>query len=131
MDSVPRFDASIEIFAEHKTVKVVYDTPYIKGLPTTMHVRTTAGDGAFHDSIIRRTYEDPYTLEMKELYAIVTEGKEIKTTPADARKDLEIFGMFLRAGMAGQQSAQTNGFVAEDGVNGGTIPHAKTRPSVH
>ena len=105
IDGVPRFDASIEIFGEYKTVKVVYDTPYVKGLPTTMQVRANMGNGGFSDSVIRRTYEDPYTLEMKELYAVVMDGKEIKTSAADARKDLEVFGMFMKAGMEGQHGA--------------------------
>jgi hypothetical protein len=84
---------------------VVYDTQYVKGLPTTMHVRQTMANGSFSDSVIRRTYEDPYTLEMKEMYAVFTQGKEIKTTATDAKKDLEIFGMFMKAGIQGQQSA--------------------------
>lgn len=102
IDFVPRFDASIEIFSENKTVKVLYDTPYIKGLPTTMRVRSNLGNGAFSDTEIRTTYEDPYTLEMKELYAVATQGKQIKTTAVDAKKDLEIFGMIMAAGVAGQ-----------------------------
>ena len=109
IDNVPRFDASIEIFTADKTVKVVYDTPYVKGLPTTMHVRSTTANGAFSDSVIRRTYEDPYTLEMKELYEVFAKGKEIKTTAADAKKDLEIFGMFMTAAMQGQNIPVLNG----------------------
>ena len=98
-DEVPRFDASLEVFGKHRTVKVVYDTPYVKGLPVTMVVREAVkGDpGAFQERTVRKTYEDPYTLELKELWEMVVNGKEVKTTPADAKNDLEVFGMIMKA----------------------------------
>lgn len=97
MDQVPRFDAHIEIYSAKKTVRVQYDTPYVKGLPTTLHICENV-NGTYKESMIRRTYEDPYTLEIMELYKMIVEGKQIKTTAADAKKDLEIFGMIMRAG---------------------------------
>ncbi|KAJ5543360.1 Oxidoreductase N-terminal [Penicillium sp. DV-2018c] len=102
VDEVPRFDVSIEVFGENKTVKVCFDSPYVKGLPTTMHIREKLEDVSFQESVVRKTYEDAYTLEMKELYAVVVEGKPVKTTAEDARKDIEIFGMIMKAGVEGQ-----------------------------
>ncbi|KGO44641.1 Oxidoreductase, N-terminal [Penicillium expansum] len=102
IDYVPRFDASIEVFGSNKTVKICFDSPYVKGLPTTMHIREKLEDGSFRESVVRKTYEDAYTLEMKELYAFVVEGKPAKTTSTDAKKDLEIFGMIMKAGLEGQ-----------------------------
>jgi hypothetical protein len=55
-------------------------------------------NGALKETTVRKTYEDAYTLEMKELYAVVSEGKPIKTTAADAREDLGIFKMILTKG---------------------------------
>ena len=55
-------------------------------------------DGGLQTRVVRKTYEDPYTLEMKELYALVTQGKEVKTTVQDAAEDLKIFQMIMRAG---------------------------------
>lgn len=102
-DDVPRFDAHLEIFGKKKTVKVQYDTPYVKGLPIIMTVREAVeGDGgAYQERTVRRTYEDPYTLELKQLWEMVVNGKLVKTTAEDARKDLEIFGMIVRAGQEG------------------------------
>ena len=74
-----------------------YDTPYIKGVPVTMTIRENV-DGAYHERLIRKTYEDPYTLEYKELYALVTEQKPVKTTAEDAALDLKIFQMIMQAG---------------------------------
>jgi hypothetical protein len=33
--------------------------------------------------VIRPTYEDPYTLEYRRLYAAIVSGEEVKTTPLD------------------------------------------------
>ncbi|KAK2877238.1 hypothetical protein FQN49_001313 [Arthroderma sp. PD_2] len=100
-DEIPRFDASIEVFGKTKTVKVCYDTPYVRGLPTTMVVRQLGSNGEYIESTVRRTYEDPFTLEMKELYGAVVDGKKvIKTTAADAMADIKIFQMIMKTGYA-------------------------------
>ncbi|KEF55558.1 uncharacterized protein A1O9_08308 [Exophiala aquamarina CBS 119918] len=97
IDDIPRFDAHIEVYSMKKSVRVVYDTPYIKGLPVTLLVRENE-DGTYKESVVRKTYEDPYTLEMKELYDMVANGKSVKTTAKDAKEDLKIFQMIMKAG---------------------------------
>lgn len=97
IDNIPRFDAHIEVYGADKSIRVQYDSPYIKGLPTTLNIRENM-DGTYKETMIRKTYEDAYTLEMKELYAVVADGKRIKTTAEDAKKDLEIFKMIMQAG---------------------------------
>ena len=62
-----------------------------------MHIRENAG-GVYKETMIRKTYEDPYTIEMKELHAMVVEGKVVKTTAEDAAKDLRVFQMIMAAG---------------------------------
>ena len=95
IDNVPRFDAYIEVYSASKTVKVQYATPFIKGLPVTIHIAENV-DGAYKETIVRKSYEDPYTLEMKELWSLVAEGKPVKTTVQDALQDLDIFIMAMR-----------------------------------
>ncbi|KIW63657.1 hypothetical protein PV04_08642 [Phialophora macrospora] len=97
LDNIPRFDAHIEVYSMTKTVRVKYDTPYVKGLPVTLTISENA-NGVYKESTVTLTHEDPYTLEMKELYQVVANGKEVKTTAKDARKDLEIFQMIMKAG---------------------------------
>lgn len=101
IDQIPRFDAHIEIYSPLKSVKVQWDTPYIKGLPVTMHVAENV-DGAYHERTVRKTYEDPYTLEMKNLYGLVAQGIPIKTTAADAKEDLQLFQMIIKTGIEQQ-----------------------------
>jgi hypothetical protein len=67
-----------------------------------MHIREKLDDGSFRESMTRKTYEDAYTLEMKELYEFAVNGKPAKTTSEDAKKDLEVFGMIMKAGLEGQ-----------------------------
>ena len=100
IDENPRFDAHIEVYSLKKSVRVQYDTPFIRGLPVTMHIHENVG-GAYRETMVRRTYEDPYTLELKELYEMVVNGVQPKTTAADAREDLKIFQMIMRAGKSG------------------------------
>ncbi|KAL8366105.1 hypothetical protein RB595_004736 [Gaeumannomyces hyphopodioides] len=108
LSSVPDFDAHIEVYSAEKIVRVEFDSPYVKGLPTTMTVRerVPGGDGGgFQERRVRKTYTDAYTLELQELYRCVVEGKEVKTSAADARKDIELFQMILRAGAAKLQGS--------------------------
>ncbi|GAM91690.1 hypothetical protein ANO11243_097430 [Dothideomycetidae sp. 11243] len=98
LDQVARFDASVEVFGDKKTVKLCIDTPFVKGLPTTMVVKDSLPDGSYRESTIRRTYEDPFTLELKAVYRWIVDGQVPKTSPADARQDIEILGMLMKAG---------------------------------
>lgn len=98
---VPIFDAHVEVFSKSKQVKVTWDTPFIKGLPVTMTIREDVdGSGALRETVVRKTYEDPYTLQLRELYALATEGKPVKTTVADAAQDLKIAQMVMQAGVS-------------------------------
>ncbi|KAH7112928.1 hypothetical protein B0J11DRAFT_183741 [Dendryphion nanum] len=96
IDDVPRFDAHIEVYSKRKTVKVQFDTPYVKGLPIFLHI-VENDSGIYKETTQRLTYEDPYTLEMRRLYEWATAGTPVKTTLEDAEKDLDVFGMILKA----------------------------------
>jgi len=111
INAVPVFDANIEVYSADKIVRVQYDTPYVKGLPVTMTIREKVDSlrpetdsFGYAERTVRRTYEDPYTLEMLEFYNCVVHGKPVKTTPEDARQDLEIFKMILQVGQHSYKS---------------------------
>ncbi|OAL54712.1 NAD(P)-binding protein [Pyrenochaeta sp. DS3sAY3a] len=95
IDDIPRFDAHIEVYSAMKTVRVQFDTPYIKGLPVTLHI-TENDNGALKETKIIKSYEDPYTLELKTFYNMAVHGKAAKTTVEDAQQDFELFGMAMR-----------------------------------
>ncbi|RED65521.1 Gfo/Idh/MocA family protein [Cohnella lupini] len=96
MDQQGRFDAHIEVYSNRKSVKVQYDTPYIRHLPTKLFIGETEGE-TYKESVIRPTLTDPYTLELKYLHEVITENKSPKTTPEDYKNDLRIFEMIMES----------------------------------
>ncbi|KFY77291.1 hypothetical protein V499_03274 [Pseudogymnoascus sp. VKM F-103] len=96
LDDVPRFDAHLQIYGQKKTLKLQYDTPYVKGLPVKVLVEEMTAEKGYQQREIVPTYEDAYTAELKQLHETITQGGEIKTTITDAMKDLEIFQMILK-----------------------------------
>lgn len=97
---VPRFDAHIEIYSRRKIVRVDYDTPYVKGLPVTMTIReridSAKGDG-YQERTVRKTYEDPFTLEFLDFYQCATNKTSPKTSAVDAREDMGLIKMIMQA----------------------------------
>lgn len=95
--NVPEFDAHIEVYSADKVVRIQYDTPYIKGLPVTMNIKERVEDG-FQERKIRKTFTDPYTIEMLAFHDCAVNGRTPKTSVQDARQDIELFKMILQAG---------------------------------
>lgn len=97
---VPRFDAHIEIYSRRKIMRVDYDTPYVKGLPVTMTIRervdSAKGDG-YQERTVRKTYEDPFTLEFLDFYHCATNKASPKTSAVDAREDMDLIKMIMQA----------------------------------
>ncbi|WP_244935742.1 hypothetical protein [Paenibacillus glycanilyticus] len=84
------------MYGSRKSVKVQYDTPYIRHLPTKLYIQETEGE-AFRETVLRPTYTDPYTLELIYMHDVIVSGGILKTTPEDAREDLVLFRMIMEA----------------------------------
>ncbi|WP_135550301.1 Gfo/Idh/MocA family protein [Paenibacillus cymbidii] len=93
-DRQRRFDAYIEVFGPEKTVKVQYNTPYIRQLPTALHIQETVGD-SHNESVVRPTFKDAYVEELEHWYEVVTQGADPVTTAEDYMQDLELFRMIV------------------------------------
>jgi predicted dehydrogenase len=94
VDDQRRFDAHIEVYGPTRSLRVQYDTPYIRHLPTTLVVRETVGE-AFTERVLRPTFKDPYTHELEAFHEVVTNGVLPKTTPEDFMDDLRLFRMIV------------------------------------
>jgi predicted dehydrogenase len=94
--ALPRFDAHLEVYTSHTTVRVDYDSGYIRHLPTTLTIATTDGT-SFDERVIRPTYADPYTCELLAFHDVVTAGVPPKTPPEDYLEDLALFRMIVDA----------------------------------
>jgi predicted dehydrogenase len=104
VDEQRRFDAHIEVYGPTKSLRVQYDTPYIRHLPTTLVVNETEGD-AFRQTTLRPTFTDPYTRELEYFHDVATKGIAPKTPPEDFKQDLRLFRDIIDAIRAGSPAA--------------------------
>ena len=47
IDTVPRFNAHLQVYGANKTLKLEYDMPYIKGLPVKVVVDEKTASGEY------------------------------------------------------------------------------------
>jgi predicted dehydrogenase len=95
VDEQLRFDAHIEVYGERATMRIQYDTPYIRHLPTVLVTEESRGDG-LHRTVARPHLKDPYTHELEYFHEIVTRGGRPKTDPEDFLADLGLFAELIR-----------------------------------
>jgi predicted dehydrogenase len=96
VDKVGRFDAYIEAFTGQERVRVDYDTPFIRHLPTLMSVARTEGD-RLNVEIERPSYRDPYTNQWQALHDSVVGSAPVVTTLEDSSHDLLLFQQMIGA----------------------------------
>jgi predicted dehydrogenase len=96
IDHNRRFDAHIAVYGETKEIRVQYDTPYIRHLPTQLFISETEGE-AFEERVIRPTFTDPFTVELLYFHEVVTHNVQPKTTAEDFLHDLDLFDMIINA----------------------------------
>ena len=96
VDEQLRFDAHIEVYGITKSVRVQYDSPYIRHLPTTLVINETVGD-AYQHRVERPTFKDPYTHEIEYFHDVVTSGVSPKTSPEDFMDDLRLMRLIVDA----------------------------------
>lgn len=96
VDEQLRFDAHIEVYGDLATMRVQYDTPYVRHFPTLLVTEESRGDG-LHRTVSRPHLKDPYTHELEYFHTIVTTGGQPKTGPEDFVEDLDLFAELIRA----------------------------------
>jgi predicted dehydrogenase len=96
VDDQLRYDTYIEVYGASGTMKVQYDTPYVRHFPTTLQLELTDGD-SYTRSVRRPHLKDPYTYEIEYFHDVVTQGGTPKTTPEDYVADMELFVEIIRA----------------------------------
>ncbi len=94
VDRQRRFDAHLEVYGMDRQIRVQYDTPYIRHLPTTLQIRETIGD-AYIETVRRPTLKDPYTHELEVFHDVATGKATPKTSPEDSIEDLRLFAEII------------------------------------
>lgn len=95
-DGLRRFDAHLEVLGDTRSIRVQYDTPYIRHLPTTLTIMHEDGE-SHHETVIRPTYKDPYTHELETFWEVLVNGAPNKTTVEDSIEDLTLFREIIAA----------------------------------
>jgi predicted dehydrogenase len=95
VDEQLRFDAHLEVYGDRASLRVQYDTPYVRHLPTTLVVEESQGD-AFTRTVRRPHLKDPYTHELEYFHDMATTGGSPKTSPEDFVEDLNLFAELIR-----------------------------------
>jgi virulence factor len=87
VDDLGLFDAMIEVRSHTKRLRIIYDTPYIRSLPTRLEIAEGTGSGV-RQRILGPFYSDAFTEQLKTFHQHVQDGTEPKTDLADSRRDL-------------------------------------------
>lgn len=95
VDEQVRFDAHLEVYGDRASMRIQYDTPYVRHLPTTLIVEETTGT-ALRRTVTRPHLKDPYTHELEYFHAAVVDGRTPKTSPEDFVEDLDLFAELIR-----------------------------------
>ncbi len=91
IDTIPRFDAHLEVYGEQQVLRVQYNTPYVRNLPIRLTITAGNGQGGVVERSEHPAWGDAFVAEWRAFYTNVTEGRQPKTGPADFRQDLELF----------------------------------------
>jgi predicted dehydrogenase len=95
VDSIPRFDACLEVYSPEQVVRVDYDTPYVRNLPIRLKVTAAEGAGAAEHNI-HPAWGDAFKIEWEALYDNITYKRLPKTSPEDFRQDLELYARMIQ-----------------------------------
>ncbi|MFD1983711.1 Gfo/Idh/MocA family protein [Mesorhizobium newzealandense] len=89
VDDLGLFDAMIEVRSNTRRVRIIYDTPYIRSLPTRLEV-TDAGPLGPVTRTIGPLYGDAFSNELEIFHRHISEGTRPLTDLADSRRDLAL-----------------------------------------
>lgn len=96
VDEIPRFDAFLEVHTACRTLRVEYDTPYIRNQPVRLVVTEASGSAGFARQVTIPSRKDSFVVEWEAFYDSATTGTPPKTSVEDARLDLDLFVGIMR-----------------------------------
>jgi predicted dehydrogenase len=96
VDEIPRYDTHIEIFGAQHVLRLRWDVPYVRNLPTTMSVLEADSRGGFSERRVMPEWGDPFVAEWKAFHHSVTTREQPTASAADFREDLDLFAQMVR-----------------------------------
>ena len=88
VDRIPHFDAHLEVYTSTEIIRVDYDTPYVRHLPTRLTRIAPETNAGVSMQTMFPTRNDSFVAEWRAFHRNVTEKKRPKTTLEDARNDM-------------------------------------------
>lgn len=95
VDSVARMDAHLEIYAGTRVIRVEYDTPFVRNLPARLVVTEPNTSAGITHSAGFATRQDAFVIEWTAFHDNITSRTTPRTSLADAREDLVLFGAMI------------------------------------
>jgi predicted dehydrogenase len=89
VDDLGLFDAMIEVRSNTKRVRIIYDTPYIRSLPTRLEITEASPTGPISRSF-DPIYADAFSNELVVFHGHILNGTKPLTDLQDSRKDLAL-----------------------------------------
>jgi len=89
VDDLGLFDAMIEVRSNTKRVRILYDTPYIRSLPTRLEITEAGPSGPINRSL-GPIYADAFSNELVVFHRHILDGTPPLTDLLDSRKDLAL-----------------------------------------
>jgi predicted dehydrogenase len=95
VDSIPRFGAHIEIYGGDRSVRIDYDTPYVRHVPARLTVTDAKAESGVASTTGFANRMDSFVLEWQAFHASITQRQPPKTSLSDAREDLTLFASMV------------------------------------
>lgn len=95
VDDIPRYDTHIEVYGARHVLRVRWDVPYVRNLPTRLTVLEADERGGFSERTVMPEWGDPFTAEWRAFADNVERREQPRTSAADFRHDLDLFGRMV------------------------------------
>jgi predicted dehydrogenase len=96
VDDIPRYDTEIEVYASRHRLRLRWDVPYVRNLPTTLTVLEADERGGYSERTVMPEWGDPFAAEWRAFHDSVTRREPPRASAADFRHDLDLFGAMVR-----------------------------------
>jgi predicted dehydrogenase len=94
------FDERLTAHGTDETVSVRFPNPFIRNVPTTVHILEMDGDGTA-ERIVTPSYDEAFRLEWQHFHECVVNGQTPVTDAQGARDDIALLRDVTLAGIAG------------------------------
>jgi predicted dehydrogenase len=95
VDDIPRYDTHIEVYGARHVLRIRWDVPYVRNLPTTLTVLEADDRGGFSERTVMPEWGDPFVEEWLAFHRSVVGRTPPRTSGADFRQDLDLFGAMV------------------------------------